>query len=141
MSKFPLPAPVFVLIWLGLTILLLCGIVAWTISKSSCRNKVPAPHRKILFLIAFLQILVGSITTAILQASAFDPYRGIGFGIGMAILAGIPLQKGVLKTAWKQTFKIWGLGALIQLVLLPICIVVSLIMFAIVSIWLYPPIF
>jgi len=141
MSKFPLPAPVFILIWLGLTILLLCGIVAWTISKGSRRNQVPAPHQKILFLIAFLQILVGSITTAILRASALDPYRGIGFGIGMTILAGIPLQKWALKTAWKQTFKIWGFAALIQLVLIPICIVVSFIMLVIVSIWLYPPVF
>ena len=95
----------------------------------------------ILFLIAFLQILVGSITTAILRAIALDPYLGIEIGIGMTILAGIPLQKWALKTAWQQTFKIWGFGALIQLVLIPICIVVSLTMLVIVSIWLYPPMF
>jgi len=103
--------------------------VAWTIRISLHLNKVDAPKLRWLLLIALLQILFGIMSIVI------ETILGLTKGetlivccttpLGATLLSGILLIKLIIKTDWKKSLCIWSLAALIQLVILPVCLVVS----------------
>jgi len=141
MSQFPVPLLVSIFISLGVILLLLCGIITWTYKLSIRINKVESSKFGILFGIAFVQILLGVIVTAVLRAMKAEPLPGIGAGIGTVVLFGIPILKLSLHRNWKQTIQLWGIAGVMQLVLIPICLLILSVVFFLLLYWIYPPVF
>ena len=108
---------------LGSVILLivLCGIIAWTTRKSFIWRKTESPKLWLLFIIAFLQILLGVITVFAVKAINNNPVIALGSGLGILILSGYFWIKIFLKQSWKGSLRLWSYAAVMQLVLLPIC--------------------
>jgi hypothetical protein len=124
MSHIIEPSEVFFYLSLGFLLITLCGIIAVTIRISLRLNKVDAPKLRWLLWIALLQILLGVIS--IIIESIFGPTKEealIAFvtPLGATLLSGILFIKLILKTGWKQSLRVWGLAAAMQLVLLPVC--------------------
>jgi hypothetical protein len=141
MNQFPLAPLVLVLISLTIILLLLCGILAWTYKMSIRINKLDGFKFGIRFEVAFVQILLGVVITAVLRALKFEPITEIAAGIGTAILVGIPALKVFVRLAWKPTLRVWGVAAVMQLVLIPICSLILVMVFIMLLLWLYPPVF
>jgi hypothetical protein len=141
MNPFPLAPLVFVLISLTIILLLLCGILAWTYRMSIRINKLDGFKFGIRFGVAFVQILLGVVITAVLRALKFEPNTGIAVGIGTAILVGMPALKLFVRLDWKPTLRLWGVAAVMQLALIPICSLILAIVFIMLLLWLYPPVF
>ena len=141
MNPFPLPPLISLLIGLCIILLMLCGIVVLTTWTSIRLSKVQIPKLRILFIVAFLQILLGVGVTAILRAVKVEPLTGVGAGIGTTILAGFLIMKMVLHSSWKQALRVWGVAAAMQLILIPICLVVLLAILMMLSYWIYPPVY
>jgi hypothetical protein len=141
MSQFPLPPLVFIPIVLGIILIILCGLITLTLRLSIRLNKAESPGRKTLILVAFLQILAGTIVVAVLRVMKIGPFAGIGVGMAAAIMTGILGMKWFLHGSWKQTLRLWGVAAAMQLVLMPVCLAVLLLIFMALSFWIYPPIY
>jgi hypothetical protein len=141
MTQFPVPPLVSIFISLGVILMLLCGIIAWTYKLSIRINKFEDPKFGILFGIAFVQTLLGVIVTAILRAMKFEPFAGLGAGIGTVVLSGILILKLSLQYNWKQTLQLWGIAGVMQLVLIPICLLMLSVVFFLLLYWIYPPVF
>jgi uncharacterized iron-regulated membrane protein len=118
---------------LGLTLMILSGVMVWTFRISLRLNKVDAPKLRWLFLIAFIQILFGIMS--IVLETIFGLTRGEAFlvccatPLGATLLSGILVIKLVIKTNWKQSLRVWSLAAIMQLILLPVCSVVLYLMY------------
>jgi len=106
MNQFPLPPLISLLIGLCIILLILCGIVVLTAWTSIRLSKVQIPKLRILFIVAFLQILLGVVVTAILRAIKVEPLTGVGAGIGTTILPGFLIMKLVLHSTWKQALRV-----------------------------------
>ena len=100
---------------------LLCGIIAWTTRKSFIWRKTKSPKLWLLFIIAFLQILLGVITVFAVKGINNNPIIALGSGLGVLILSGCFWIKIFLKQSWKGSLRLWSYAAVMQLVLLPIC--------------------
>lgn len=109
------------------------------ITKSFGINKVDIPKLKLLFAIAFLQILLGVMSVFIVKAIKNDPFIAIGTGFGITFLSGLFFLKFLLKNGWKQSLRVWAIAVAMQLVLVPICSVVILVVWVRFLYWLYPP--
>jgi hypothetical protein len=141
MNQFPLPSLVFVLISLTIILFLLCGILAWTYRISLRINKLDGFKFGIRFGVAFVQILLGIVITAVLMALKLEPNIGIAIGIGTAILFGMPALKLFIRLAWKPTLRVWGVAAVMQLVLIPIYLLIVAVVFVQLLLWVYPPVY
>lgn len=129
MIHIPPLSSIVMFLSLGFVLMTLCGVVAATIRISLHLNKVDAPKLRWLLLIAFLQILFGIMSIVI------ETILGLTKGetlivccttpLGATLLSGILLIKLIIKTDWKKSLRIWSLAAIIQLVILPVCLVVS----------------
>jgi hypothetical protein len=135
--------PVIILfLGLGFILLILCGIITWTIRISLRLNKVDIPKLKFLFSIAFLQILLGVITIFILfivGPITDEPFIAIGTGSGITLLSGILFIKLILKNGWKQSLRVWAIAVAMQLVLVPVCSVVMSVALVMFLLLVYPP--
>jgi hypothetical protein len=136
-----LPPLASILIGTCIILVLLSGIITWTIRISLRLNQLEIPKLHILIGTAFIQTLVEVVVTAILRAMKFGPITGIGIGIGSAILSGILVMKLVLQKSWKQTLWLWGIAAALQLVLIPIGLAVLLVLFTLLLYGIYPPVY
>lgn len=126
---------------LGSVILLivLCGIIAWTTRKSFIWRKTEPPRLWLLFIIAFLQILLGVITVFAVKWINNNPIIALGFGLGILILSGCIGIKLFLKFSWKQSLHLWSYAAVMQLVLLPVCAAALNIAWLMLTFRLFPP--
>jgi len=132
--------PVIVLfLGIGVFLLILCGVLAWATRISFRLTKVAAPKTKPLFAIAFLQILAGVIAVLIVRTIKDDPLIALGAGLFIMLVSGILLMKLTLKMGWKQSLRIWGIAAAVQLVLAPVCSVVMAMAWVMIMLWLFPP--
>ena len=139
MSPFQTDSVIVLLLGLGFVLLVIGWIITWTTRISFRLNKVEAPQIRSLFAIAFLQVLLGTLTVIVARAIYNDPFIDIGTGLGMTILSGLFFIKLLLKNGWRRPRRIWAIAATMQLVLVPICsgiIVVGWTMFVLL---LYPP--
>jgi hypothetical protein len=102
-------------------------------------NKVAAPKTKLLFAIAFLQILAGVIAVFVVRMINNYPLIALGTGLVIMAASGILLMKLVLKMGWKQSLRIGGIAAIVQLVLTPGCSLVMAMTWTKILLWLYPP--
>jgi len=136
-----LPSLPLILLFLGLAVILLilCGVLAWTTRISFRLNKVDAPKTKPLFAIAFLQILAGVIAVFVVRTIKNDPLIALGASLVIMLVSGIFLMELILKMGWKQSLRIWGIAAAVQLVLAPVCSAVMAITWAMILFWLFPP--
>jgi hypothetical protein len=124
---------------LGSILLILFGIIPWTTRISLRLNKVDTPKLKFLFAIAFLQILLGIMAVFIVKAIKNELFIAIGGGSGITFLSGLFFIKLILKNGWRQSLRVWGIAAAMQLVLLPICSAVLLVVFVSLIFLLFPP--
>jgi hypothetical protein len=139
MSQFFTGFSITILIGLLFTLLVLCGIIAWTNRISFRLRKVELPKWRLLFAFAFLQILLGVLTIFVVRAIKNDPFLDIGSGLGVAILSGLVFIKMILKTGWKQALRVWVIAAGMQLVLVPVCSTAMLVVWVMLSFLLFPP--
>jgi hypothetical protein len=139
MSQPLLDSPFFLLAGAGLIFLVLVGIVAWTtrIGFRSC--KLQPPKLWLLLGIAFFQVLLGGLTIFAARVIHNDPWIDIGAGLGMVVLSGLPFIKLSFKSDWMHSLRIWGIAALLQWVLLPICSGILAVGWGMVYFLLYPP--
>ena len=121
------------------TFLVLCGIIAWTTWIGFRLRKVEPPKLIFRIAIAFLQILLGGLTVFVVKAIHNDPFIAIGTGLGITILSGPFFMKLILKCGLKQTMHIWAIAAGMQLVFVPVCAVVMVVGWVMISFLLYPP--
>jgi hypothetical protein len=139
MNRF-LPYPVLTLfLSLACILLILCGLMTWTIRISFRLGKVEPPKWKSLVAVAFLQVLLGVLTTFALKVVKDDPIIDLAIGLGMTFLSGLFLQKLIIKTGWRQCLRIWCIATLIQLVLVPVCSLVLLVGLVFLLMLLFPP--
>jgi hypothetical protein len=139
MSQFTLQPAITLFLGLGFILLVICGIITATIRKSFGIYKLNIPKLKLMFAVAFLQILLGVMTVFIVKGIKNDPFIAIGTGWGMTILSGLFFLKLILKNSWRQSLGVWALASAMQLVLVPICSAVLLVGWVMLLIWLYPP--
>jgi hypothetical protein len=118
---------------------ILCGIIAWTTRKSFIWRKAESPKLWLLFVIAFLQILIGVIIVLAVKGIINNPVIAIGSGLGVLILSGCFWIKIFLKHSWKQSLRLWSYAAGIQLVLLPVCVAAVTIIWLMLTFTLFPP--
>ena len=86
--------------------------------------KIDRPKFKWLILIAFLQVLLGTltfITIIILEDYSFNMGPVFLFALAVMLLSGLFLVKLLLNYSWKQTLSIWAVAGGIQVVVGPIC--------------------
>ena len=86
--------------------------------------KIDRPKFKWLILIAFLQVLLGTltfITIIILEDYSFNMGIVFLFALAVMLLSGLFLGKLLLNYSWKQTLSIWAVAGGIQVVVGPIC--------------------
>ncbi len=118
---------------------LLCGIIAWTTRKSFIWRKTESPKLWLLFVIAFLQILLGVIIVLAVKAINNNPVIAFGSGLVMLILSGYFWIKIFLKQSWKHSLRLWSYAAGMQLVLLPVCAAAVTIIWLMLTFTLFPP--
>jgi hypothetical protein len=102
-------------------------------------NKEDAPKTKSLFAVSFLQILTGVVTVLVVKMIKDEPLIALGTGLVIILLSGILFIKLILKNGWKQSLRVWGTAAAVQLVLLPVCSVIMSVVWVMFILWLYPP--
>jgi hypothetical protein len=141
MSPFS-PLPIIILfLCLGFILFALSGIITWSI-RVSCRfNGVETPKTKRLFAVGFLQILLGVLTVFAIKAIKDEPLPAIGTGFGITFLSGLFFLKLILKNQWKSCLRLWGIAALLQLVLLPVSAAILLVVFVFLISLLFPPVY
>jgi hypothetical protein len=61
--------------------------------------------------------------------------------MGLAILLGFVVLKAVLQYSWQQTLRLWAITAGIQLITLPVCMAIVVMVFMVLLIQLFPPVF
>ncbi len=118
---------------------LLCGIIVSTTRKSFNLRKTESPKLWLLFIIAFLQILIGVIIVLAVKGINNNPIIALGSGLGALILSGCFWIKIFLKQSWKQSLRLWSYAAGMQLVLLPICAAAVSIIWLMLTFTLFPP--
>jgi len=101
--------------------LVLWGIIAFTIWISFRLRKLEPPKLRFIFIIAFLQILLGILTIYVVESIKYIPFLIIGTGLGIIILSDLLFIKMFLKNDWRQSLRIWAIAAVMQLVFLPVC--------------------
>jgi len=133
----------FIPLIIGLVlILLILGGVVMVITRISLRiNKAAIPKLKSLLAIAFLQILLDAIAVVAIWTMAGNPVLGLVTGIGITILSGLPIIKWLLHWGWKQTLRVWGVSAGFELVLLPICTVILVVIYVNIMLQIFPPVY
>jgi len=133
----------FIPLVIGLILfLLILGGIVTVITRLSLRiNKAAIPQLKSLLAIAFLQILVDAMVAAALWGKLANPVLGLVVGIGITILSGLPIMKWLLHRGWKQTLGVWGVAAGFELVLLPICTVILLVIYVNIMLQIFPPVY
>jgi hypothetical protein len=126
---------------LGSVILLvvLCGIIAWTTRKSFIWRKTESPKLRLLFVIAFLQILLGVITVFAVKGINNNPIIALGFGLAALILSGYFWIKIFLKQSWKQSLRLWSYAASMQLILVPFSASIFSIPWLMLTFTIFPP--
>jgi hypothetical protein len=139
MSQLPKLPVIILFLGVGVILLILCGVLAWTTRISFRLNKVDAPKTKSLFAIAFLQILAGVMAVFVVRTIKDDPLIALGTGLVIMLMSGILFMEHILKMGWKQSWRIWRIAAAVQLVLAPVCAVVMAMTWAMILLWLYPP--
>lgn len=117
----------------------LCGIIAWTTRKSFIWRKTESPKLWLLFVIAFLQILLGVIIVLAVKEINNNPVIAFGSGLVMLILSGYFWIKIFLKHSWKHSLRLWSYAAGMQLILLPICAAAVSIIWLMLTFTLFPP--
>jgi heme A synthase len=118
---------------------LLCGVIIWTTRKSFKLRKEESPKLWLLFLIAFLQILLGMIVVLVVKWINNNPVLAFGSGLVALILSGWFWIKIFLKQSWKQSLRLWKYAAGMQLILLPICAAGVSIIWLMLTFMLFPP--
>jgi hypothetical protein len=129
----------FLLVGLGLFLFVLLGILTLTTRFSLRLGKLEPPSLKLLFPIAFLQLVLGSLVIFAARAIHNDPWIDIGAGLGATILSGLFLIKVMLKIGWKRCLRVWIVAALLQVVLLPLVSGILLVGWLMLYFFLYPP--
>jgi uncharacterized membrane protein len=126
---------------IGSVILLfvLCGIIVWTTRKSFIWRKTEPPKLWLLFIIAFLQILIGVIVVLAIKGINNNPIIALGSGLVVLIISGCFWIKVFLKYSWKQSLRLWSYAAVMQLVLLPVCAAALNIAWLMLTFTLFPP--
>jgi hypothetical protein len=126
---------------LGVLVLfvVLCGIIAWTTRKSFVWRKTESPKLRLLFIMAFLQILLGVIVVFAAKAINNNPIIALVSGLVVLILSGCIWIKIVLKQSWEQSLRLWSYAAIMQLVLLPVCATILNIAWLMLTFTLFPP--
>jgi hypothetical protein len=123
----------------GIMLLVLCGMIAWTTRTGFRRRKLEAPKFGVLFLVAFLQVLLGGLTIFSARAFSDNPWLCIGTGLGILILAGLIFIKTILKQGWKDSLRVWAVAGGMQLVLVPLCAGILVVGLLMLTFSLYPP--
>jgi hypothetical protein len=139
MSQLPQLPAIILFFGLGVILLILCGVMTWITRISFHLNKEDAPKTKSLFAVSFLQILTGVVTVLVVKMIKDEPLIALGTGLVIILLSGILFIKLILKNGWKQSLRVWGTAAAVQLVLLPVCSVIMSVVWVMFILWLYPP--
>jgi hypothetical protein len=139
MSQLPQLPAIILFFGLGVILLILCGVMTWITRISFHLNKEDAPKTKSLFAVSFLQILTGVVTVLVVKMIKDEPLIALGTGLVITLLSGILFIKLILKNGWKQSLRVWGTAAAVQLVLLPVCSVIMSVVWVMFILWLYPP--
>jgi len=139
MSPSQTDSVIVLLLGLGFILLVIGGIISWTTRISIRLNKVEAPKIRVLFAIAFLQVLLGGLTVIAARAIYNDPFIDLGTGLGMTFLSGLIFIKLLLKNGWRRSLGIWVIAAAMQLVLVPICSGIMVVGWLRFLLLLYPP--
>ena len=121
MSDFISSPIIILLLSLASILFVLCWIVTWTIRISIRLVKVEPPKSRFLFIIAFIQVMLGFLTVLALRAISDNPLIDIGIGLGVILLSGLFFIKLIFRTGWRRPLRVWAIAAAMQLVLLPIC--------------------
>jgi hypothetical protein len=129
----------FLLVGLGLILFVLLGIITLTTRFSLRLGKQEPPSLKLLFPIAFLQVVLGSLTVFAARTIHNDPWIDIGAGLGVTILSGLFFIKVMLKIGWKRCLRVWIVAALLQIVLVPLGSGIFLVGWLMLYFFLYPP--
>ena len=129
------------LLFIGLAVIfiILCGIMAWAARLGYRLAKLPPPKWKLLYSIAFLQVLLGGLGIVALRALSDNPFLDIGAGLGIALLSGLFFIKWMLRSGWKPSLRVWAVSAGLQLVLVPLCAALLLVGLVALAFLLYPP--
>jgi hypothetical protein len=112
---------IILLLSLGSILFVLCCIITWTTRISICLNKAEPPKLRFLFLIAFIQVMLGCLTALVVGAITNNPLIDIGTGLGVAILSGLFFIKAIFRTGWMLPLRVWAIAVAMQLVLMPVC--------------------
>jgi hypothetical protein len=121
MSDFLSSPAIILLLSLGSILFVLCWIVTWTTRISIRLNKAEPPKLRFLFLIAFIQVMLGGFTALALGAITNNSLIDIGTGLGVAILSGLFFMKLIFRAGWGLPLRVWAVAVAMQLVLMPIC--------------------
>jgi hypothetical protein len=123
----------------GVILLVLCGVTTWSIRTGFQRGKLETPKFGALFLVAFLQVLLGGLTILGARAFSDNPWLCIGAGLGVLILAGLFFIKLILKQSWSASLQIWAVAGGMQLILVPLCAGILVVGLLMLTFALYPP--
>jgi len=139
MSPSQTDSVIVLLLGLGFILLVIGGIITWTTRISIRLNKVEAPKKRLLFAIAFLQVLLGGLTVIAARAIYNDPFIDLGTGLVFTLLSGLFFIKLLLKNGWRRCLRIWIIAATLQLVLVPICAGIVAVGWTMFVLLLFPP--
>ncbi len=139
MSHLLPDSPIILFLGLGFILLINCGIITWTIWTSIRLSKVEPPKLIFLFVIVFLEILLGGLTVFGVKSIKNNLFIDIGSGLGMTFLSGIIFIKLILKNSWKKSLRVWAVATGMQLVFVPVCSAVMVVGWVRLLLLLYPP--
>ncbi len=128
------------LIGLGSILLILWGLLTLTVWFSLRLRKLNQPLKRVV-LIAFIQVVIIVCTPFIFREAKLNPNLGVGVGSGVAILLGLVILNAVLQYSWQQTLRLGGITVGIQLITLPVCMAIVVMVFMVLLIQLFPPVF
>jgi hypothetical protein len=139
MSRLSLDPAIFLFLSLGILLLILVVIITLTIRTSIRLGKAEPKKWRLLFAVAFLQLLPGGVTVLIGRTIRGDANVVLGIAAGVTLLSGLFLLKWILKYGWKQSLRLWAVAAVMQGILLPVCSALLAVVWTMVSLQLYPP--
>jgi hypothetical protein len=139
MSRFLPNSSTTLFIGLGFYLLIVCGIITWTIWTSLHLSKVEPPKFRFLFVMVLVQFLLGGLTLLGVRSIRNDPFMDIGSGLVIIFLSGIVFIRLILKKSWKTSLRVWFVATGMQLVFVPICSVIMVMGWSRLLLLLYPP--
>jgi hypothetical protein len=138
--NYPLSPEVFIAIAVAVILVILAAVTFHTCRWGSRLAKLSVPKPPEVWVSA-LQVVVAAGAAGLLRAAHAEPAPALAASLGILILSGFPFYKMAFRMGWIAAFRLWGVTAALQIVILPLTLAASFVICFLLLLWIFPPVY